>query len=305
MSEWTYVRGGLELDSSPFELDKNFNLKHPEKEDYETEEAYDEAVEEYRTAYHKAVYLPYPEEQFKLGAPIAGTTPDYTKKKVKNEFGFEVYPQKRCIKFDGTAIYSLPRAKPIIERAFDLFPQGELGFRYSLDQIRTDASCFSGGFIHPCLYEYYHNAIDKLYGSLPAKWGDSWSYKELNEHIGVEEDSSYAVVSEIVCGINTSLRDATADEVYHSLLEFLKYLAENDIDVRHGYIEWHDSYSYFSGYRYAFRPGECFGEWCIMKLDYNTNEILWKHTRKLKRPRGEKREFEEKIEQIKEPKKGD
>ena len=305
MSEWTYVRGGLEFVSSPFEISKDFNMPEPEREDFDSDEAYDEAVEVFREAYHKAIYLPYPEEQFKLGAPIAGTCPDYTKPKKKNKYGFMTYPEKRCIKFDGTCIYSLPRAKPILEKAFDLFPQGELGFRYSLDQNKTDSSSSSGGFINPCLYEYYHKAIDKMYSQFSVKWGDPWNFDELNKYIGVEEDCSYSNVSEIVCGINSSLRDATAEEVYHSLLEFLKYLEENDIDVRHGYIEWYDSYSYFEGYQYAFRPGQLFGEWEIMKLDKETNEILWKHTRKIKRPRDKKREFVEEIKTIKEIKKGE
>ena len=117
MSEWTYVRGCLELGSSPFEVNKDFTQEDPKREDFDTDEAYDKAVEDYRRAYHKAIYLPYPEEQFKLGAPIIGHQ-----------------GKDSAIRFDGTAIYSLPRAKPIIEEAFKLFPQGELGFRYSLDQ---------------------------------------------------------------------------------------------------------------------------------------------------------------------------
>ena len=58
MSEWTYVRGGLELSSSPFEVDKNFNMVSPKRKDFNSDKEYENAVEEYRTAYHNAVYLP-------------------------------------------------------------------------------------------------------------------------------------------------------------------------------------------------------------------------------------------------------
>ena len=57
MSEWTYVRGGLEFVSSPFEISKDFNMPEPEREDFDSDEAYDEAVEVFREAYHKAIYF--------------------------------------------------------------------------------------------------------------------------------------------------------------------------------------------------------------------------------------------------------
>lgn len=278
MSEWTYVRGCLELDSSPFEVDKNFNCVSPKRKDFNSDEEFENAVEVYREAYHNAIYLPYPEEQFKLGAPIVGTCPDYTKPKKKNKYGFETYLEKRCIKFDGTLIYSLPRARPIIEEAFKLFPQGELGFRYSLDQNENDSTSSISGFMHKCLFEYYHNAIDKMYASFNHDWKSTWNFEDLDKYIGVEEDCGYGCVGEIICGINTSLRCATADEVYHSLLKVIAYLNENDIEIPHGYLEWNDSYTSYKGYRYAFRTGYWIGEYDIMKLDLKTNKIIWKRS---------------------------
>ena len=278
MSEWTYVRGGLELSSSPFEVDKNFNMVSPKRKDFNSDKEYENAVEEYRTAYHNAVYLPYPEEQFKLGSPILGHTYDYSKKPKKNKFGYKVYPEKKCITFDGTAIYSLPRAKPIIEEAFKLFPQGELGFRYVLDQKAEDSASSMSGFMHKCLYEYYHNAINKMYKEFSHTYANDWDYETLSKYIGIEEDCSYDCINEIICGISISLRYATADEFYHCLLEVINYLTEHDIEINHGYLEWHDSYTYYQGYRYAFRTGSWFGEYDIMKLDLKTNKILWKHS---------------------------
>ena len=275
MSEWTYVRGCLELNSSPFEIKKDFNEVEPKREDFETDEAYEEAVDKYRDAYHKAIYLPFPEEQFKLGAPIAAYIPDYSKKKKKNKYGFYTYPEKKALKFDGTCIYSLPRAKPIIEEAFKLFPQGELGFRYTLDQNNTDSHSSIGGFIHNCLYKYYHNAVDKMYKSFERTWCTEWNFKDLKKYIGIEEDCSYDCISEIICGINTSLRYATATEVLDSLEKFIKYLKDNEISIDHGYLEWFDTCCRFGNYRYAFRVGDWHGEYTIMKLDWETNRIIW------------------------------
>ncbi len=265
MSEWTYVRGSLQLNSSPFEIDANFNQVEPKREDFKSDKKYEKALDEYRTAYHNAIYLPYPEEQFKLGAPVIGSVPGKDKTK-----------WKAGISFDDTYIYSLPRAKKYIEEAFKLFPQGELGFRYWLDQNSYDGRSCAGSFIHPCLYSYYHEAVDKLYSSFPTKWGSYWNFEKLNEYIGIEEDCSFETVSTIFCGVHTSLRDATAKEVMDSLINFIKYLNKYDILVESGYLEWYDTYTLYSGYRYAFRTGSWFGEYSIMKLDAETNKIIWK-----------------------------
>ena len=287
MSEWTYVRGCLSLGSSPFEVKKDFTDVEPKRADFKTEKAYKEAAAKHSKAFHEAIYLPYPEEQFKLGSPI-----------------IRQRDKKSVISFDGTCIYSLPRAKPIIEEAFKLFPQGELGFRYSLDQIADDARSSISGFIHPCLYEYYHKAIDKMYASFHSDWKSFWNFEQLNKYIGVEEDCGYDTAAAILCGINTSLRGATADEVYHSLLQFLDYLKEHEISIDNGYLEWYDSFSSYYGYRYAFRTGSWLGEWTIMKLDLKTNEILWKHSHLRAKEEGSNKtdfsKFVEKVETIKE-----
>lgn len=278
MSDWTYVRGCLELDSSPFELSKDFTMSQPKRENYKTDKEYENAVDEYRTAYHNAIYLPYPEEQFKLGSPILGSKPDTTKKKKKNKWGGYSYPEKKCISFDDSVIYSLPRAKPIIEEAFKLFPQGELGFRYVLDQKAEDSTSSMSGFIHPCLYEYYKKAVDKMYAGFNQGWKAEWNYEYLEKYIGIDDDCFYDTVSEIICGINTSLRYATADEFYIRLLKVIDYLTQNDIRINHGYLEWRDSYTCYDGFIYAFRTGNWMGEWSIMKLDLETNKIIWKHS---------------------------
>ena len=277
MSEWTYVRGSLELDSSPFEVSKDFNLQEPKRKNYTSDEEFEKAKDEFLEAYHKAIYLPFPKEQFKLGAPVLGWEYDTTKKKRKNEFGIKTYPEKSCIKFDGTVIYSLPRAKPIIEEAFKLFPQGELGFRYTLDQIAEDGTSSSSGFTHECLYKYYQDAINEMYNNFSHAWkSSSWNYEDLEKYGGVQDSCCYECVSPIICCINTALRWATANDVYDSLIKFMNYLEGHEIEVTNGYIEWQDSYSQSEGYRYAFRTGAWNGEYMIMKLDFNTNKIIWK-----------------------------
>lgn len=261
MSEWTYVRGCLELSSSPFEINKKFNQVEPKRKDFDSDEEYEKAIDKYRVALHKAIYLPYPEEQFKLGSPII-------RNGGKNEKGH--------ITFDGTCIYSLPRAKKYIEEAFKLFPQGELGFRYWLDQKSDDGRSSMSGFIHPCLFKYYHDAVDKMYKGFSSRWCSKWNFKDLNKYIGIDEDCSYENIAAIFCGIKTSLRSATAEEVKESLVKFIKYLNDHEISIDDGYLEWHDSYTLWSNFRYAFRSGTWLGEYSIMKLDIRTNKIIWK-----------------------------
>ena len=279
MSEWTYVRGGLEFSCSPFEIREDFKDVSPKREDFETDEAYEEAVDKYRAAYHKAIYLPFPEEQFKLGAPIIGSVPDKTKKKRKNSLGFMSYPEKPALRFDGTVIYSMPKARPILEEAFKLFPQGELGFRYTLEQKNVDGHSSISGFIHDCLFDYYHKAIDKMYQGFEGKgWSADWTYEDLAKYVRVEEDCSYESATGIICGIITSLRWATADEVANSLEKFIAFLREHDISISHGYLEWYDSCCYLGDekYRWAFRVGSWTHEYDIMKIDWNTNELIWR-----------------------------
>ena len=280
MSEWTYVRGGLEFACSPFEIKEDFNEVEPKPKDFETEEAYEEAVDKYRDAYHKAIYLPFPKEQFKLGAPIIGCVYDKTKKKKKDKFGFMVYPEKPALRFDGTVIYSMPRAKPILDEAFKLFPQGELGFRYTLEQTSVDSNSSTSGFIHDCLFEYYHDAITEAYKNFESGWYTQWDFDKLNEYVKVEEDCHYDVASEIICGVMTSLRWATANEVAESLEKFITYLREHEISISHGYLEWFDSYCMLGDekYRWAFRVGQWHNEYDIMKLDWETNKIIWKRS---------------------------
>ena len=261
MSEWTYVRGGLTFGCSPFEVDKNFKEVEPKRAYFESDAAYEAAREGYKERWHKAVYLPFPEEQFKLGSPV---------------IGHNHKTDKPALEFDGTVVYSLPRAKPILEAAFELFPQGETGFRHTLDQRNTDGHSSMGGFYHDCMQGYYQAAIDKMYKGFEQGEFEFWDFDNLKRYVGVQEDCNWYCASEIVCGIMTSLRDATAEEVAESLEEFIKYLTEHDISIDQGYLEWYDSYCQYYKYRWAFRKGEWNGEYAIMKLDWVTNEIIWK-----------------------------
>jgi hypothetical protein len=260
MSEWTYVRGGLTFGCSPFEVDKNFKEVEPKRAYFDSDAAYEEARDGYKERWHKAIYLPFPEEQLKLGAPVIGH--DYK-------------TDKPVLKFDGTVVYSLPRAKPILTEAFKIFPQGETGFRYVLDQRDTDGSSWMGGFYHDRMHEYYQTAVDKMYKGFEQGDFEFWDFSTLKQYVGIQEDCGWSCASEIVCGIMTSLRDATADEFTASLEAFIKYLTEHDISINRGYLEWYDSYCYHR-YRWAFRKGEWSGEYAIMKLDWATNEIIWK-----------------------------
>ena len=227
MSQWTHIRGGLELYCSPF-AEKPMKDPRPKKEDFETEEAYDKADDEWRDKWRRSFYLPFPEEQFKLDMPKLG---NYYDRKTKEE--------GKTLDFNAR-VYSLPRVKPIIEKAFELMPQGESGLRYSIDQNITDSSSSSSGFILPCLFKYYKDALTKMYHS-EDPW-HSYTYEDLRKYMNINEDCSYGEITKVLIGIRDDIRYASAVEVQLGLEKLFKYLTDHGIGIEDGCLEWEDEW---------------------------------------------------------------
>ena len=266
MSQWTHIRGGLELISSPYEskpIPKS--LIEPKREDFETEEAFDEAHDKYRWEVKKLLYYPYPEEQFKLLMPRPGYS--YGKKKKNGE-----REKFHTLCFEAK-VYSLPRARKYIEEAFNLVPQGESGFRYSLEQRDSDSSSSCSGFMVPCEHKAYQGAINRMYSS-DSLW-DSYTYDDLRKYWHIEDECS---VSHILVGIRDDIRYASAQEVQEGLEKAFKYLEDHDISVEDGYLEWQDEYD--PDHIYAWRLSRL--SWDIshqfMTLDKKTNQIVHSKT---------------------------
>ena len=284
MSQWTHIRGGLELVSTPYEMKKApKSLTEPKRENFETDEAFEKAHDKYRWEEKKLLYFPYPEEQFKLDMPKPGMTYDKKKKNGKRE----EYP---TINFSAK-IYSLPRARKYIEEAFKLMPQGECGFRFSLDQIATDCSSSCGGFMVPCEYKAYQDAITRLYKS-DNPW-DSYTYEDLRTWFHIKDECSVDSVNHILVGIRDDIRYCSAQEVQKGLEKVFKYLEEHEISVEDGYLEWQDEYE--PDYIYAWRNSRL--SWGIshqfLKLDKNTNTVVHSKTWAVKRDENGKRMHDE------------
>lgn len=284
MSQWTHIRGGMELISSPYEMKPMpKSLVEPKKEDFETEEAFEKAYDEYRAKVRKLYYYPYPEEQFKLEMPRPGYSYGKKKKNGKRE-------EYHTVEFEAK-VYSLPRAKKHIEAAFDLMPQGELGFRYCYDQNANDCSSSCSGFMMPCQYKAYQDALTRMYKSEDA-W-HSYTYEQLRKYWHIREECSIDSVSHIVVGIRDDIRYCSAQDVQEGLELVFKYLDEHDIDVEDGYLEWQDEWD--PDYIYAWRKSRL--DFSIshqfLKLDRRTNEVVHSKTLVAKRDLNGKRVYDE------------
>ena len=248
MSQWTHIRGGFELISTPYELKGKKNTKYGSKD----------------------VYLPFPEEQMKVLAPLPSY---YYKEGAKPQLDFKAY------------IFSLPRARKYIEKAFKLLPQGESGWAYSIGQNISQYSSSSSTFHHLCDEKAFKNAITKMY-QCDDEW-ESRDYKDLSKNIDI--DLSWVDhVNGITIGVREDIRDCSGEEMLEGLEKFFKYLYENDIYVEDGYLEWEDEYLTWNEnnhYYYTFRKSRISDDYDVRfefsKVDYDTNKILWKKTYKL------------------------
>lgn len=269
MSRWTHIRGGFELNCDPFEH-KGVKIPKPQKTDFENEEDFLEARDKYLDSYDKGYYLPYPKEQFKLPMPVIGI--DWSKDKENGT---------HCLEFEWAYIFSLPKARKYIEEAFKLLPQGETGFRYSLDQNEHDWSSGLFGFYgYPCLDKYYKEEVERLYqSSLCYK---KCSFKDLKRRFDLKDECGIHIVDAILVGVRSDLRWCSGTELLKGLEDYFKKLEENEIKVEDGYLEWDDEYE--PDIRYSWRVSRLWDETYheFFKIDIKTNNIIWskKYNRK-------------------------
>ena len=225
MSEWTYIRGCLELSVDAFEHKK---MKHEKP----IEEGSREKWRAWREEFCKKAYLPYPEEQFKIEVPLP--LERYHKPTKKNP------KDTKVALITHARVFSLPKARKYLKQAFDLLPQGESGFRYAIKQDSGDWSSTSlCHFNYSCLKQYYKDAINKLYDS-----DDSWrsrNFEDLVEYQNLEKECSVDYVNSMVLGISESLRWCTSSELQSCLEKFFVYLIKNDFELDEVYLEWHDN----------------------------------------------------------------
>ena len=265
MSQWTHIRGVIQLTSSPYEQ-KKFDLVCPKRENFSSEDEYQKAREKWRTAFYKSVYLPFPEEQFKLNMPLLGSS--YGKKKKDGS------REERATLDFNAYIYSLPRAKKYIEEAFDLLADklGRRDVRHSVDQNCNDGTSSCSGFLHSCLYKYYKDAITKMYHF--DNYYDSYTYEDLKKYLHIKPECHTEMIDKILVGVQDDMRCCSGEQVLAGLEEFFKYLKDHDVQIAEGYLEWRDDY--YPEFRYAWRKERYENKIYMkfMKLDALSNKML-------------------------------
>lgn len=274
MSRWTHIRGGLELIGEIFRYDGKTKL--PDVKDFTSAEEFEKARRKYYDNYLRSAYLPYPEEQFKLSAPLLGTRPNYKKKKDKDG----CYPEESCLRVPNVYLYSLPNNREYIEKAFKLMPQGELGLRYSLSQEITDYSSSTYGWIQveSCLKKYYKEAIARMYSSRDKY--NSYDYDRLYKYEGLDmNDTVINYVSSILVAIRDDVRYCSGVEMLKGLEEAIADLSKHGIDIEDGYIEWEDEYK--PNLIFSFRKsriGPIDEDFRFFITDTKNNKIVWSKT---------------------------
>lgn len=238
MSDWTYVRGVMELSCSPYE--NKYKVPCPFTSFKNLSEEDEKVLESWRRKYNKGKYLPYPEEQFKITTPMMINRYKKPKKKDGSDNNeWDLYVRQAYV-------YSLPRARKYLDEAFKLLPQGECGFEYAIKQSYQDGNstmCYSGSFDYdPCLYKYYKDAINKLY-----KCDDSWcsyTFEDLVKYQRLDKACHVSFAKSMTLGIMQSLRWCDCDEFEKGLENFFQYLRDNDFSIENVLLEWHDTYGY-------------------------------------------------------------
>ena len=239
MSQWVYVRGGFELEASPWEVKGSPKNKN-------------------------SGFLPYPKEQFKVLPPTlsyAKPSKDKSGNLVMNkQLEFRVY------------IYSLPRVKKLIHKAFDILPQGECGWSYSMNQTSCQSYSASSNFTFPICQKYFKEAIDRMYD-----FDNPWvkmRYDTLKKYHGLQ-NGFIEEVTGITIGIAESIRWCSGEEMLEAMEKFFIFLEENGIHISDGYLEWEDAWEV--NYKYAWRCSKLSNDYKyqFLKLDNKTNKILY------------------------------
>ena len=168
------------------------------------------------------------------------------------------------IKFIDKEVYlfSLPRAKKYIDKAFELLPQGEVGYSYAISQTENNTYISGNMFDYPCDEEIFKQKYPEQ------------KYSSIND------------VSSFILGIREDIRYASGEEMLEGLEKFFKYLIDNNIAIEDGYLEWEDEYIKYkekNPYFYCWRKsriGDVSIVYTFQKIAYKNNKVLWSKTYK-------------------------
>lgn len=268
MSQWVYIRGCMELSCSPFESKCKEDAPFDWTKDLNDDEK--EIWYKWVAKWKRSLYLPYPEEQFKITAPRMLNR--YHKPTKKNPSDSET-----VLHVDDAFIYSLPRARKYLDEAFKLLPQGEVGFRYAVKQDCYDSSSitmFSYEFEQPCLNKYYKDAINKLYYN-EGHWSQ-WTFDDLVKYQKLNKVCSVNNVNSMTIGIVESLRWCSADELQKGLENFFQYLRDNEFDINTVLLEWVDCYE--ENLLHKCTTSSEFDAIVFETINTKTNQVIYRKT---------------------------
>lgn len=203
-------------------------------------------------------YFPFPEEQLKVRAPVASKDVDG-----KGNYGLVF----------NACEYSLPRLKPILEKAISSLPQGEGGLRPMIWQDASKATGVSSGFSFECEEKAFEKAIDKMYAS-----DDIWhrfDCERLKRRFAIDVNwVTYA--DDVYVAFCEDIRDCSGEEFQEALEDMLKRLKKEErIEAMAGSLDWEDEWD--EAFLWSFRPDRKHDvAWVFEKRDRKTGRAVWK-----------------------------
>ena len=230
MSDWVHVRGGFELSGSVF------NSKTDPK-----------------TGRYTNVSVPYPDEQIVIEMPEPFMDCFSSKKKSTAALQADV------------DLYSLPRCKPIIEKAMSMLPSGEYDMIQHYEYQPVGRFRSSSSSERPYVVKQAAKKLEKMYSGIPFK---GMTYDEMKKYWHFRF-SWFEFATDMTLSISDDVRYVGGEEFMLALIKALQFMKDNGVDVTDGYLEWTDDWDY--RYRFAAR---CEDGMKYMLLDPKTNAVI-------------------------------
>lgn len=211
MSDWTYIKGSVCLETSPYRIKKNkLGLYKIDKKNHDV-------------YFYEGRHLPFSKEQ------ISFSFPELRKYEDEASLVYRIY------------ITSYPIIKEAVDKYIQDMPQGETGLFYSLIRspgYRSSSSCCESKQVEDLFYEHLKE-VNKEH-----VW-DSITRKELDKYF-TSKISWVEHNTESILTIHDSVRYCIADQMYESLITFFGSLAKVGISFEDGILDFNDYYKHYT-----------------------------------------------------------
>lgn len=211
MSNWTYISGSVSLERGPYEvkLNKDGCIKYYESGAYEG---------------WAQLYLPYPEEQFR----ITETNPWLKKDGEKPKAGFR----------HKIEVTSYPIIKRDIEKLMKTLPSGESDEIFYMLKEDNALRGSSSSFNSPQTEKLFKQAVMEKF---PLWKNCSW--KEYEKYMPTEMDWEDSKDDAVLC-INDAIRWCDANDFYLKLMDVFTSLIEKNYTLERGVFSFTDIFRY-------------------------------------------------------------